>query len=181
MIRKLLFYLRFLIKRKQSYKEVFYSTSFNDGQWNSDVWYFTTFKKKFGVFTYIAKLDGNFTDVSRPALWLVNSEKFYAEVDIELMKKDNKISLHFTSYWNPLINVPDERFGCKIQRVKLTNKRLIEQLRNSFNKYTIDWDNERIKFFINDILVARMSNTPHSDMCIVVGEATIKKVTVNEI
>jgi hypothetical protein len=173
---KLSFYLQFFLKRSK-YEESFRSESLDDGKWLLDTWFSIDTKQRFGKVKFVAKLDGKFTETTRPALWLVNSEEFYGEIDIELIEGKKEPYLLFTTWWNPLTNSPEKSLGCTVRRMGVYNKDLIKELRNSYHTYTIDWDRNRVKFYIDDILIARTNNSPAVEMGIVVGEVSIKQVT----
>lgn len=158
----------------------FKSTDFQDGQWYQDdaFWNHTKeFTQKYGRIRYVAKLDGSFEDTSWPALWMVHWNSHYYEVDIELIKKPDKLPyLLYTMWVNPFIN--STQSGCTVQRVKVGSKRLIRRLQTEFHEYMIDWNAKRIKHYIDGLLVCVIKNVPKGEMRIVAGKVSIEEITV---
>lgn len=176
------FYIKYFSGfRKVSEKTNIYSFSsydLNDGQWIQDNagWYFTkVFKKKYGIFLYRAKLDGAFEETCWPAMWLVNSEGVYFEIDIELMKGNKYPYLVYTTWVNPNSSLSSES---KVERVRFNNKYFIKRIQSEYNDFVIDWSDDCVKFYINGILSAIIKNTPTGEMYLSVGNITMSKVMV---
>ena len=180
------FYIRYFSGFRKVFKtnnvNSFISYDLSDGQWAQDNagWYFTKFKQKYGIFNFIAKLDGSFEKDIWPAMWLVNSEGYYFEIDIELMAGDDKLYLVYTTWVNPYRSSSDKIDGCKVVRLRFNNKYLIRRLQKEFHTFTIDWNQDRIRYYINGLLTAIIKNVPFGEMYVATGKATINSISIQK-
>ena len=177
------FYLRWFlgIKRKIFGEPLtFASYDLGDGRWIKkwNYWWVTdeSFRQRYGLFRFTARLDGKFEEDAWPALWMVESgDDYYVEIDIELMKSTEHPYLLYTTW----VNDTDQKCpgdDCKVKRVKLSNRSLINKLQHEFHDFYIDWNRKRVKFYIDGLLSGIIRNVPHREMYIVVGKATVERV-----
>ena len=182
-IIKQIFYILFFIGKKvikDIFPWVFFSSSFSDGQWIKETWYYTkVYRHHYGRVFFKAKLDGKFEETIWPALWLINNrdEGFYFEIDIELWKKGIKYPrLVFTSWINNNKDSADSDDGCKVERFHFKNQRFIRKLQSEFHEYTIYRNDKKIKFYIDGILAGIFNNIHDGEMTISAGNVNIKEI-----
>jgi len=106
---------------------------------------------------------------------------YYSEIDIELWHKGQvNPYLVCTSWFNDLNGSSLKEDGCKSQSFKLKNKTLIKRLQSEVHEYTIDWDKKQIKYYIDGILIGKLTNSPFGNMTLAVWDAGIDKVIAGE-
>lgn len=186
---KQLFYFRYLILKQGSStdskvfilpyiiptKVKFYSKSFQDGQWNHSLpWEWNTrniFSQQYGKFYFKAKLDGLVEANSRPAIWLYEEgpeHSNYYEIDIELFRKHLGYTVH--------VNHNGGQEGATVRRSLFANHKLYRKLQKEYHLFLIDWNEKRIKMYIDGILASRFRNEIHTPMSIIMGRCSMERV-----
>jgi hypothetical protein len=184
-IRKQWFLFQYLIVKKHKGVDVgdlsFSSSAFNNIDWWQDDagWNHSLFMQEYGYFRYVAILDGAFEQKSWPALWLVNWNDCYREIDIELIKTNNEFThLEYTIWWNKLKASSKKEDGCIVKRVRINNQKLIRRLQTKYHEHVIVWKPNKIQYYINGLLVCEFKISISGQMWIVAGKATINEINV---
>jgi hypothetical protein len=176
----------------------FRSVFFKDGQWNKYLeWYAGAgliqdwntyryihlsspvkgFAQHYGTFNFYARLDG-WTILRFPAIWLLcicENNTCYYEIDIELPDKQLEFNLHLNSHGKQ--SDPDTKDYHSIFRLKY----LRDCLERNFYWYTIKWDKDSVKFYINGIKTAQFKDISiDTSMALICSKLSIGEVTVTK-
>ena len=183
---KQLFYLKWHYNLWNTFNiegfRTFRSYSLYDGQWINDgsqIWPFTkTFRQKYGLFRFMAVLNGEITDKKWPALWMLNDKKKYLEIDIELMKNSKGPYLVYTVWINNNSNISEK---AKVKRIKYKKKSFIQDVIKRPLEYIIEWREKEIRFYIFNILTGVVRMSPDEEMWLAAGQCTLTRVEAFEL
>ena len=182
---KQLFYIRYFLvlfpPLRDRGKMTFNSLGLNDGQWTngSHIWPFTkVFRQKYGVFLFMAILNGEITDKKWPALWMLNNKYKYLEIDIELMKNSKGPYLVYTVWINNNSNISEKAM---VKRIKYKKKSFIQDVIKRPLEYIIEWREKEIRFYIFNILTGVVKMSPDEEMWLAAGQCTLIRVEAFEL
>lgn len=139
---------------------------------------------QYGVFTVRAKLEAGHK-VHHPAVWMLYIDKFYEELDFELQVSPSRhrLCLYIGSY----INHHDSQYHLEggslspyLEQfyVRFCSRKLIDRLLNSFNDYTFLIEPSRVKWYINDRLIAVQKVSIQGPLYFVLSNVYTSLVTI---
>lgn len=144
------------------------------------------FEQCYGKWYFKARMDGEIKEDGWPALWLYEAKSkkdteakhpYYYEMDFELgekMKDFFAINIHINHIGGQ--NEP----GYKKLSLRFRNKKLQENLKNDFHLFLIDWNEKRVKFYINGILCARFKNEINIPMQMIISKSDMDYVIIDK-
>ena len=182
---KQIFYIKYWLRlfpyARGKGEMTFYNSGLHDGQWTTDnaIWPFTkTFRQKYGLFRFMAVLNGEITDKKWPALWMLNDKKKYLEIDIELMKNSKGPYLVYTVWINNNSNISEK---AKVKRIKYKKKSFIQDVIKRPLEYIIEWREKEIRFYIFNILTGVVRMSPDEEMWLAAGQCSLILVEAFEL
>jgi hypothetical protein len=95
---------------------------------------------------------------------------FYYEIDIELFFEN----FGYTIWYNH----NGGQKGAKVVRSLFANRKFYRNLQSNYHMFLIDWNEKRIRFYINGILASCFKNEIHVPLVIICGKISMQKVIV---
>jgi len=186
---KLLFYWRFLVLKrgnpvKFAGKNVTFLSNFLlDNAWKGSMtetsygvrrdW--VSIKRfQYGRFYFRARLDGIIENYW-PAIWLLEigeGNSTYYRIDIEL----------FATHFGLTVRVNENGYQdtARVYRSCFANRKFFSMIKHEFHLYLIDWNEKRIEFSLDGLLIARFRDVPKVPMQIILNKLSLSRCIVEK-
>jgi len=175
---KLLFYWRFLVLKrgnpvKFAGKNVTFLSNFLlDRAWRRERVSIKRFQ--YGRFYFRARLDGIIENYW-PAIWLLEigeGNSTYYRIDIEL----------FATHFGLMVRVNENGYQdtARVYRSCFANRKFFSMIKHEFHLYLIDWNEKRIEFSLDGLLMARFRDVPKVPMQIILTKLSLSRCIVEK-